>query len=708
MEPRPPIGNHVGTADGDVVQVGILNGDINLSHRRPVPRQLPPLHGPLFGRDDHLARLDDTVSHGRVAVLTGMAGIGKTALAVAWAHRAASAFPDGQLFVNLRGHSLEAPVDPHEVLARFLRALGQPRPDNLAGTDERAAAFRTLTSGYRMLVVLDNVATVAQIRPLIPGSRTCAVIVTSRTDLHGLALHHSTASLRLERLTGTDAAAILEHAIGARATRDPAGRDSLARHCSGLPLALRIAGTRAASTPGSDLRAANEELADAGTLDFLDVGDDESSALRTVFSWSYRRLSAIEKQAFRAFGVHPGPSIDAYALATALDRDHAAAVDALRMLAGKHLVTRAAGGHFAMHDLLRAYAAELGAAEHTTVLARLYDYYLDVADRADDIVSSLRYRLTREHPPRPAPALTDRFTALIWLGAELPTLTALCARDDPVHDDCRWRLAYAIRGYLYLTKQHDAWLRTHTAALTAATRLADGRAEGFTRNNLGMALVATGRLAAAEINFTIAHRLFERSGDDHNRVSSLANLASVYRRRGRLDDALRNLREALAYYRLTGYTRHACITLRSIASVETDLGRFSDAIAHVQEAASIALGLGLELEAAQAFNSLGVTYTRTGDIVHAQIAHHVALHYSCLTDSTHQRATSLRRLGQAAIAEGDRRRARQWLSSALKLFRDIGAAEAETVAAELARLHRGQDHATAMSTPPDRTPNPPR
>jgi tetratricopeptide (TPR) repeat protein len=681
--------NRIDGAHGSVVQAGVIHGDVHVrsavSPRQP-PRQLPLPGGSLLGRADELARLDASLPHDGVAVITGMAGIGKTALAVHWAHRASARFPDGQLYVDLQGFGPAEPLDAHDVLAGFLRALGHAQPDEITSTAERAAAFRSLSADRRLLVVLDNVRRVTQIRPLLPGGRDCAVVITSRTSLPGLAVHNPVVAFQLHRLSEADGLSLLGEALGGHPAAVQENAYALARYCAGLPLALRIAGTLVAESGPGDLGHFGEPLATGPSLTFLDAGEDDVSALRTVFSWSYRVLSEKESLAFRVLGAHPGPGIDRHALIAATEATADETGSALRALVRGHLVTETGPGLFGTHDLLREYARELCAPERELMMNRLYDFYTDVADRADDIVSPMRFRLPRPRPPRPEPLLPDLPAALSWLDATLPTLVALCTTGGEQHDDQRWRLAYALRGYFYFTKRLDAWAATHDAALQATLRLRDVQAEALTRSNLGMALVFTGRLAEAEAQHRSAHELFTQLGDEHGRAGALANLASVLRRRGALGEALSNQQRALAFYRRSDAGRHICITLRSMASVETDLHRFTDALAHLKEAIDISRRLRLHLEAAQALNSLGIMCLRMGEASRALEAHSEAADHSRSAGSVHQEATSHRKLGRAALTTGDRARAASCWALAVRLFHEIGSEEAESVASDLASL----------------------
>ncbi|OXM45234.1 ATP-binding protein [Amycolatopsis alba] len=671
---RSPVSNHVDTVHGTVVQIGSVHGGLHLGQAPMPPRQLPLPGSRLIGRRPQLAELEK-IANGGIVLLTGMAGVGKTALAVRWARDSIAQFPDGQLYVDLRGYGPGGPLDPHDVLGEFLRAFGWVHADQAVTTSERIGAFRTLTAERRLLVLLDNASSISQILPLLPGGNACTVLVTSRAVLTELAVHHEVSTLRVKPLTEAQGSELLTDTVAGSKVAD---RTKLLRACGGLPLAIRIAGVRLAARPGVP--------ADQDLLSFLDAGGGESSAVRKIFSWSYRGLTEDEAAAFRVLGVHPGNQIEPSALAAAVDRPLSDGADLLQALARANLMFETSPNRYETHDLLRAYAAELASDDRIATLTRLYDFYLRVADYADDLVSPLRFRIERRQPPLYGPLFADRVAALSWLDANLPTLTALCGPGDHVHDEYRWRMAFAVRGYFYFTKRLDVWVATHTCAVAATERLGDRWAEATTRTNLGMALVIKDDLEAAESHYRFALGVFTELGDSRSQAGSFANLAAVLRRRGELQEALRHQHEALTHYRRIGAGRHVAITLRVMASVETDLQLFSQARRHVEEAIDLALGHELHFEAAQAFNSLGIIQLRKGELVGAEIAHRTAVGYSILAASKHEEATTYHRLGVLARADGDSDRAKHWWHSAARLFREIGSASADIVAADLAAM----------------------
>ena len=293
-----------------------------------------------------------------ISAVSGTAGVGKTALAVRWAHRVAAAFPDGQLYVNLRGDDPDRPVNAAEALAGFLRALGVAGQDIPLEEAERAARYRSLVAGRRLLVVLDNAASVEQVRPLLPGTGSVMVVVTSRDSLAGLVARDGARRLDLDLLPAAEAVALLRALIGGRAEADPAAAEALAGLCARLPLALRVAAELAASRPDAPLSALVGELSgEANRLELLDAGGDPRGAVAGVFSWSYRHLALDAARMFRLLGPAPGPGLGPSRGRRAGRRQRGRGRRLLAVLARAHLIQPAGPGRYDMHDLLRAYAA---------------------------------------------------------------------------------------------------------------------------------------------------------------------------------------------------------------------------------------------------------------------------------------------------------------------------------------------------------------
>ncbi|MEN3361274.1 MAG: hypothetical protein V7637_5256 [Mycobacteriales bacterium] len=348
---------------------------------RALPAQLPADVNAFTGRADELAELDGLLADAEqpevageptavmIAAVSGTAGVGKTALAVRWAHRTRARFPDGQLYVDLRGYDPEQPMPAGDALAGFLTALGVAGDEIPATVDDRAARFRTEVSSRRLLVMLDNAATVDQVRPLLPGAPSCFVIVTSRDSLAGLIARHGAHRLDVDLLPAPDALSLLRRLLGARVVAEPAAAATLAEQCARLPLALRVAAELAASRPSTPLGQIVSDLADnRHRLDLLDAGGDRHTAVRAVFSWSYRHLPAQAARAFRLLGLYHGPDLDTQIAAALTDTSLDSARQLLDLLARAHLIQPARRypadpGRYGMHDLLRAYATQLASAE---------------------------------------------------------------------------------------------------------------------------------------------------------------------------------------------------------------------------------------------------------------------------------------------------------------------------------------------------------
>ncbi|HXF03610.1 MAG TPA: NB-ARC domain-containing protein, partial [Arthrobacter sp.] len=368
-----------------------------------------------------------------ISVVAGTAGVGKTAFAVHWAHQVADRFPDGQLYVNLRGFDPSGlPVSPTEAIRGLLDAMGVPAERIPADLNAQAGLYRTLLAGKRMLVVLDNARDDGQVRPLLPGSPGCMVVVTSRSQLPGLAVTENAQMLNLDVLPDADAWRMLAARLGARrAAAEPEAVTEIGELCARLPLALAVGATRAATRPGLPLSALAAELRDAQSrLDVLDLGD-EAASLRAVFCWSTEQLSPEAGLMFRLLGLHPGPDITAAAAASLAAVPVSQARKTLDTLARAHLITEGPKGRYAFHDLLRAYAAEqahtAGAAiDRDTAIGRVLDHYLQTAYHAALLLGPERDRIT---VPPPLPGVTpERFTtateAMAWLEAEHKVLLA--------------------------------------------------------------------------------------------------------------------------------------------------------------------------------------------------------------------------------------------------------------------------------------------
>ncbi len=541
------------------------------------PRQLPPDPCGFTGRAAELAALDRLldladreVSAVAISAVAGTGGVGKTALAVHWAHRVADRFPDGQLHVDLRGYDPDQPLDPADVLAGFLRALGVPGAEIPYDAAERAARYRTLVAGRRMLVLLDNARSAEHVRLLLPGTPSCFVLVTSRDSLAGLVARHGARRLHLDLLAGDEAVALLRTLVGPRIDAEPVAAAALAERCARLPLALRLAAEIATSRPSPTLDELVAGLADERRgLDAVTA--DERCAVRAVFSWSYRRLPDPAARLFRLLGLHPGRDLDGYAAAGLAGLDLGATRRLADVLVRAHLVERTTSGRLRMHDLLRAYAAELAgrdpAADRRQARSRLFDHYLGTASAAVDTLSPAEHhrRLRLRRADGPVPPVDEPAAARAWLDAELPNLVAVAAHAAGHGWPEPAGLLSATLSYHLESGGHYAEaLAVYGHALTAARDRGDRAAEGDAHHRIGNILGNLGQHAASAEHYERALVIQRETGDADMIGRTLTNLGNLYQRWGRPAEALGHFEAALALARHRGYRSREASALNGL------------------------------------------------------------------------------------------------------------------------------------------------
>ena len=504
----------------------------------PVPRQLPPAPPAFAGRTVELAQLSGALATGRGAVSTigGAGGMGKTWLALHWAHRNLHRFPDGQLFVNLRGFDpCGEPIPPAEAVRGFLDALGVAAATVPADLDARTALYRSLLAGRRMLIVLDNAADSAQVVPLLPGGPACTVLVTSRDRLTGLITAHGAAAVRVDAFDEADARALLARRLGTEnLARQAAAVRELVAGCAGLPLALSIVAGRALAYPEFPLAVLAAELHDATTrLGALD--DDPRGSVRAILSWSHRALPADTAATFCLLGCLPGADIGLVAAADLLARPVPAARGLLRSLERVSLLTQPVPDRFRMHDLVRLYAAEradaeLAGAEQTAALRRLVSGYLRTGYAADRLL----------YPDRPAIALTGIETSRpaprdpwAWFDAERANL--LAAQRLAVEygwSELVWQLAWVLNTFTYRRGRLADTVSIWSTALPAARRLGDDGVLAIVLRHLGDALTRVGQVDEAATHLETALAVVEDSGDKDAQARTLWAIGRVWERRG--------------------------------------------------------------------------------------------------------------------------------------------------------------------------------
>ncbi|MEV6606652.1 BTAD domain-containing putative transcriptional regulator [Kutzneria sp. NPDC051319] len=573
----------------------------------PVPAQLPHDVPGFTGRAAEIAELDrfldETCNSVLISAIDGAGGIGKTALAVHYAHRITDRFPDGQLYVNLRGFDPKLPpLMPVDALGYLLRGLGVPARQVPADLDDQAGMYRSLVAGKRILVVLDNAASTDQVRPLLPGSPSCAVIVTSRNRLSGLVARDGARRITLDVLSTDDAVRLMVGMLGRpRVDAEPQAVQDLVRLCGNLPLALRIAGDRAATHPHlmmSDL--AGDLSNERDRLDVLAPDDDESTAVRAVFSWSYHALKPDAARVFRLLGLHPGPEFSTPAAAALTGLPVPMTRRLLTDLTDRHLLGEVDRDRYRLHDLLRVYAAEeveQGEDERDRSLAmeRMTDWYLYTASNADNGLRGQANDMPIGTPPRECAPLpfAGYLQALQWFDTENENLGALdrVAGENGRHLTA-WRLGVVVWEFHRLRRDFDQLIAFSRVSARAARAMADPIGEALSLSCIAAASAHLGRQADAVVALRQMPSVEYGPGDTHREMSTLSNLAEAYRGSGMIGDALAHYRRALGLARIAGSRWHEGDLLRGLGETYLELGELQHALDCCRSALTIFRQLG--------------------------------------------------------------------------------------------------------------------
>ena len=697
----------------------LAGGDALASHRAPaesarpeppraagpVPAQLPPTVAGFTGRAEHLGALDELLSGQReataVGVVSGSAGVGKTALAVHWGQRVARRFPDGQLYVNLQGYGPVRPTRPIDALAGFLQSLGVATEHVPLEPDRATAQYRSLVAGRRMLVVLDNARSADQVRPLLPGGSGCLVLVTSRDRLGGLIARDGARPVALQALPPADAVTLIARVLGlARTAAEAQATAELARLCGHLPLALRIAAANLACQPGRRIADEVAALSAGDRLNALEIDGDRQSAVRAAFDQSYFTLSPAERLLFRRLGLVPGPDFSTEAAAAlcadAAARTHSNAITvaptndaitapptsnamatahsntvtmaptsdadttahsdavavgpggdgvegALERLTRANLIQPVGPGRYALHDLLRLYAAEQAVRDDDSgalraATDRLYEWYQSGCEAAARALYPGKLRLRR---PDPGTAFAGPVAAAAWLDVERANLVAatLQAAGQGPHP-AAWILADALRGYLWLRMYLVDWEPVAAAGLAAATAAGDLAGQAACHLSSADLNRCQGRYADAIRHYTEGATLAERAGWPEGQMAALGNLGTAYFWRGDLAIAAEHYQRGLDLARASGRPAAQAVRLGNLGLVYWLLGRFAEAADHQAQALALHRQLG-------ARGNEGIDLANLGECQHA--------------------------LGELAVA-------RAHLTAALAIHHEVGdrGAEAET------------------------------
>ncbi len=671
-----------------------------------VPRQLPAAVRHFAGRSAELAELtallDHTGSGERsmvIAAIAGAAGVGKTALAVHWCHQTAHLFPDGQLYVNLRGFDPSGlPVVPAAALTAFLAALHVPPGQIPADPDSQVGLYRSLVAGRAVLVLLDNARDAEQVRPLLPGGPDCLAVVTSRSRLTGFVAAEGAHPLHLDVLTTSEAVDLMTGRLGSARTgaeRDAA--QAIARICGGLPLAVSIAAAQAASRTSVTLAALGRELrASQSLLDALSTGENATN-LRAVFSWSYRMLSPRAARLFRLLGLHPGTDISAAAAGSLAGESASAAHRLLVELADAHLVNATELDRFSIHDLLKVYATDCAQEQETPVdraeaIRRLLMWYLHSAARAAKTINPGRRHISLAAPePDCEPAAFGGYDdALLWLETERANLVAAvaCAGRYNIHE-AAWKLPIALWDLFNLRGHRIEWTASLETGLASARQLNDLAAQGWLLNHLAIAYQQSGTTLKAIACMRDALAIRQAIEDRRGEASVLANLGRIYSEAGMLPESAECLNEALLAFQETGQRRERGICLSLLSVTYRRQGKLEDALISAQQAVDLVQQVGDQSEESGALTQLSLASLRLGRpkeaVAHAERA--AAASRGC-SDLLGQ-AEALSALGQARLAAGQYAKARQHLQDAQLIFNDIGDPRATETLGLLAELREG-------------------
>ena len=616
-----------------------------------------------------------------ISAIGGTAGVGKTALAVRFAHEVADRYPDGQLYVNLRGFDPSgSPLKPAAALRGFLGALRTSPEQIPPDVPQQAALYRTLLADKRMLVLLDNARDADQVRPLLPASPRCLILVTSRSQLTGLMVAEGAQPLTLDVLAEDEAIELLAARVGQqRLDTEPGAAAELVSLCARLPLALAITAARAATRPGLPLTALAAELRQArGRLDALSTGD-AATDIRIVFSWSHQQLSQPAARMFRLLGLHPGRDTDTYAAASLADISVQQAHHLLAELIRSHLLIEHAPGRYTFHDLLRAYARELADTtdaedERRGALTRLFDHYLHTAAIAMDTLFPAD-RVRRPHilsPATPVPPVTNPQAARGWLDAELPSLVAAAAQAA----ESKWldfvvHLAATISRYLDGGYTLEA-ITIYGHARQAARLAGDLAAEAAALTNLGVVNWQLGSNRDAADNFRQALTLASWAGNRTEEARALHNLGLVELQQSRYQQAADHFRQALTLCRETGDLGGEASALSNLGVVDRRLGHHQQAIDHQQQALTLWHETGDRSGEARALIRLGVIDLQLGSYRHAAGHFRQALDLLRETGNRNGEADALIRLGEAHLRLGHHQQATDHFEQALTLCRETG------------------------------------
>jgi tetratricopeptide (TPR) repeat protein len=721
-----------GTVHGSAIQARSIYGGVHFSIAQasaawmPVPAQLPPAPAYFTGRSEELAALEraaaeyDLARRVAVAVICGVGGVGKTSLASSWLHRVSDRYEGGVLYADLRGHAPDAAAQPSETLTGFLSALGTPPERIPLELGEQAKLYRSLTSGRRMLVLLDNAASAAQVRALLPGpgprqapgrpgqpELPSLVVVTTRWRITGLAMDGAR-FVELGPLNDASGVELLVRMVGpARAAAEAEAVRSVVRLCGGLPLAVCIAGAQLAShTRWPVSRMAANLASERDRLTVLSITGDLS--VHAAFDVSYQALPAAAGRLYRLLPLVPGPDFGPELATAATGISLREVTQLLDALTAASLLEESTESRFRFHDLVRVHARELARTEpeqeRIAAVTGAVGWYLAQAVAADIVIIPGRWRLNRmyDQARTTSPAYDGPPEALRSMESELPGLLAAVrsAHEEGMHEQA-WQLCEAMWGLLAYRKFFRPWIDAHVVGLASAQALGDTRAEARIRIQLGYAYLTLGRQEQAREEFTRALALARQDRHRIGEATALEHVGLTDLGLGRIDDAISAFTEAREIFRMIGVSRGVLGLTRHLGEAHRDAGRHQQAVRYLLEARQMSVALPDRYNEARCLTSLGHTYLKAGQPHDAMRSLEEALSIMVSLGGRYEQARIQSALGDTLTQLGQADTARDHLAAALVIYSEIEAPEADGIRQRLGPSgptgdrepeHRGRPH----------------
>ncbi|MEO3743089.1 BTAD domain-containing putative transcriptional regulator [Plantactinospora sp. B5E13] len=662
-----------------------------------VPRQLPPETATFAGRAAQLRRLSELADGpGQagvvISVITGPGGVGKTALALHWAQTVAHRFVDGQLYINLRAYDpSRTAMSANEVIHGFLDAFGVPPARIPVSLEAKVGLYRSLLANRRVLIVLDNAGSAEQVRPLLPGTSGGVVVVTSRNQLSGLVAVEGAHPLPMTVPSRPEARELLERRLGTERTDpEPDAVDEVIDRCGRLPLALAIVAARAAATPRTSLARLAAELHDSRAVLNMVPGGDGIRDLRAVLSWSYHAQQGSVARLFRLLGLHVGVEVGVAAAASLIGLPAVEARRALAELTSANLIDEHRPGRYTLHDLMRAYAAELvmeteTEAERRAALRRLFDHYLHSSRLADrQIAPQLDHRLEPPAPGVTTVASPDHERAVAWFTTEHQALLAASLRAAELGmPEFVAPLTAALDSYLHMSGRIQDWVSIRESALSTARTLGDLSGQAAAHLGLGRAHSKLGRFDTAEVHLREALHIYRTVGNSTALAYAHLALSHTLERSGQISAALEHAHSALDRFVAETHRAGTARALNAAGWCHALLGDHTRALPLCEQALELYQELRIILGEANTWDSLGFIHHHLGDAARATHCYEQALRLSRRADSRFYEAETLFRLGDAYQSDGRSADAHDVWRQALEIFELTGHPDTDKLRARL-------------------------